>query len=158
MADLDGSYDYGMGDDPDKMADLNGSSDNDKGDREAHCSADTPPKKRARQHYKTKWQQVWASKYPCITQKSETQAECSVCSRAFSFDHQGERDILRHLGGSDHIKRAKDLEKISKIDDMFKRKADDGKQVDTLFHTFKIGIFKYKLCHSLAVLIIINII
>ena len=145
MADLDGSYyDDDMGDDlvkmanlngcsdnddMGKMADLNGSSDDDMG--EAHCSADTPPKKRAHQHYKTKWQQVWVSKYPCITKNSETQAECSVCSRASSFDHQGERDVVRHLGGSDHIKRAKDLEKVNKIDEMFKQKADDGKQVGT---------------------------
>ena len=42
MADLDGSsYDDGMGDDAVKMADLNGSSDDDMG--EAHCSADTSP-------------------------------------------------------------------------------------------------------------------
>ena len=33
-----------MGDDPVKMADLNGSSDDDMG--EAHCSADTPPPKK----------------------------------------------------------------------------------------------------------------
>eukprot|EP00731_Ephydatia_muelleri_P019781 Em0012g606a len=97
---------------------------------EPHCSADTPPKKRPRSQYKTKWQQNWASKYPSITKKSETLAECSVCFRAFNFDHQGERDILRHLGGADHIKRAKELEKISKIDEMFKQKAGYyGKQV-----------------------------
>ena len=33
---------------------------------------------------------------------------------------------MSHLGGSDHIKLAKDLEKVSKIDQMFKQKADDG--------------------------------
>ena len=86
--------------------DRNGSSDD---MDEPHCSAGTPPKKRPRPQYKTKWQQNWASKYPSITKKSETLAACSVCFRAFNFDHQGERDILRHLGGADHIKRAKEL-------------------------------------------------
>ena len=88
--------------------DRNGSSDD---MDEPHCSAGTPPKKRPRPQYKTKWQQNWASKYPSITstKKSETLAEWSVCFRAFNFDHQGERDILRHLGGADHIKRAKEL-------------------------------------------------
>ncbi|KAL5499702.1 hypothetical protein EMCRGX_G011160 [Ephydatia muelleri] len=87
-----------MADGNDPVADLdpdrNGSSDDmDK----PHCSADIPPKKRPRPQYKTKWQQNWASKYPSITKKSETLAEWSVCFRAFNFDHQGERDILRHL-------------------------------------------------------------
>ena len=43
-----------------------------------------------------------------------------------------ETSCMRHLGGADHdhIKRAKELEKVSKIDEMFKQKAgDDGKQV-----------------------------
>ena len=70
-----------MADGNDHVADLdpdrNGSSD--------------PPKKRPRPQYKTKWQQNWSSKYPCITKKSETLAECSVCFRVFDFDHQGER-------------------------------------------------------------------
>ena len=94
--------------------DRNGSSDD---IDEPHCSADTPPKKRPRPQYKTKWQQNWASKYPCITKKSETLAECSVCFRAFNFDHQGER-----LGGANYIKCTKELEKVSKIDEMFKQK------------------------------------
>ena len=36
-----------------------------------------------------------------------------------------------HLGESDHITHVKDLEKVNKIDEMFKWKADDGKQVGT---------------------------
>ena len=99
-----------MADGNDPVADLdpdrNGSSDD---MDEPHCSADTPPKKRPRPQYKTKWQHNWASKYPSITKKSETLTEWSVCFRAFNFEHQGERDILRHLGGADHIKRAKEL-------------------------------------------------
>ena len=87
-----------MADGNDPVADLdpdrNGSSDD---MDEPHFSADTPPKKRPRPQYKSKWQHNWSSKYPCITKKSETLAECSVCFRAFNFDHQGERDILRHL-------------------------------------------------------------
>ena len=107
----------------------------------AHCSADTPPRKRVRKHYKTKWQQAWSSKYPCITKMSDTQAKCTVCSRAFSYEHQGERDLVRHVDGLDHRKRAKDLGNFKKIDKMFDQK-DDGKQVTVLTICHENYLFK----------------
>jgi len=80
------------------------------------------------QHYKTKWQAAWSKKSPCISQV-EYRAKCSVCCPSFSIEHQGERDILRHLVGSDHKWRSKDLENVNRIDNRFQLKDQDGAQV-----------------------------
>ncbi|KAL5463893.1 hypothetical protein EMCRGX_G032841 [Ephydatia muelleri] len=71
--------------------------------------------------------------------KSETLAECSVCFRAFNFDHQGERDILRHLGGADHIKRTKELEKVIKAEEPFSLNVD-GSNDNDLFKMYPLCV------------------
>ena len=79
------------------MADFN-SSDSDRDDDNEPAAArggdDTPPRKRVKQHYKTKWQDKWSSKFPSIKKESDCRAKCITCCRAFSFEHQGELKLI----------------------------------------------------------------
>lgn len=56
--------------------------------------------------YKSKFQLEWQRKWPCITPLREkpNYFYCTVCAKAVSCGHQGEKDVKRHMDSVLHKK------------------------------------------------------
>lgn len=67
--------------------------------------------------YKTKFQSSWKSKYPFISPVAHDTSSfhCSVCNKDVSCAHQGEHDVIRHIGTAQHKKAAKSLKNMQKL-------------------------------------------
>ena len=66
-------------------------------------------------------------KHPCTVRVSGQpgKAYCPVCSKSFSVCHQGYRDVQRHMNGSVHQSRTRDVLQTRKITDNFVSEKDD---------------------------------
>ena len=67
--------------------------------------------------YRTKFNHSWKSLYPFINKVKGDPYKffCSVCSRNESCDHQGKRDMERHVSKTLHQSNAKSLKSQSLI-------------------------------------------
>ena len=56
--------------------------------------------------YKSKFQSEWQRKWPCITPLKDKRSYfyCTVCAKAVSCGHQGEKDVKRHMESELHKK------------------------------------------------------
>lgn len=59
--------------------------------------------------YKSSFRAVWQKKWPCITPvKTDPHSfHCTICFKALSCGHQGERDVTRHIASVQHQRNAK---------------------------------------------------
>ena len=59
--------------------------------------------------YQSGFQACWQKKWPCIKPvKSDPHSfQCTVCFKAISCGHQGERDVSRHIASVQHQRKAK---------------------------------------------------
>ena len=97
------------------------------GEDQSSSSTTAPSmKKRRVVHYKTRFNQDWMKKHPCISQdKSDSgKAHCKVCSKSFSICHQGYRDVERHLGSIIHTTKSRDVHQHPRITDSFLSQRD----------------------------------
>ena len=88
-----------------------------------------PPKRKKQRvcHSKTKFNPDWTKKHPCIVKNADDpeKAFCTVCCKSLAIDHQGYRDIDRHIIGQVHQSRAKQVESSHKITDCFMSERDN---------------------------------
>uniref|UniRef100_A0A1X7T8S4 Uncharacterized protein n=1 Tax=Amphimedon queenslandica TaxID=400682 RepID=A0A1X7T8S4_AMPQE len=61
--------------------------------------------------YKTKFNHSWKQEYPSISEVKRDPYKffCTVCSRSVSCDHQGKRDVERHVSKALHQNNARSL-------------------------------------------------
>jgi hypothetical protein len=61
--------------------------------------------------YKSKFVPSWQKKWPCIVPVKGNQYSfsCTVCLKTVSCEHQGERDVTRHIASAQHQRNAKAL-------------------------------------------------
>ena len=72
-------------------------------------SSDVKRKFAGAARFKTKFNQNWTKKWPCIVEVAGSQHEfkCTLCSKISSCGHQGEADVSRHLNAAKHKERVK---------------------------------------------------
>ena len=65
-----------------------------------------PPTKTRNLHgaakYRTKFNLDWTKKWPCIRSATNYKFRCNICQCILSCEHQGEKDVQRHLEGKKH--------------------------------------------------------
>ena len=61
--------------------------------------------------YKSKYQNEWHKKWPCITPLKDKRNYfyCTVCGKAVSCGHQGEKDVRRHMESELHKKNVESV-------------------------------------------------
>ena len=59
--------------------------------------------------YKSAFQACWQKKWPCIkpVKNDQYSFQCTVCFKALSCGHQGERDVTRHIASVQHQQNSK---------------------------------------------------
>ena len=87
--------------------------------------ADVPSPKRPREDkkysgahtYKSKFQVAWQKKWPCIVAVKDNphMFHCTVCFKAVSCAHQGERDVTRHIDSAQHKKNCRAVQHVSPL-------------------------------------------
>ena len=103
-------------------AQLDSDSESSRQQSQSPCDSDTCPSSSKRMKlgaavYKTKFNHSWKSLYPFINEVKGDPYKffCSVCSRNVSCDHQGKRDVERHVSKTLHQSNAKSLKSQSLI-------------------------------------------
>ena len=107
------------------MASLLESEEFESGDSESGVDAPPPFKTRkldGAAKYRTKYNPDWKKKWPCIQKAScdTYKFHCSVCQCNVSCQHQGEKDVRRHIEGNKHCNNVKGLEKQQQISRFFR--------------------------------------
>lgn len=72
--------------------------------------------------YPTKFNSEWRNKWPCIqsTSTSKYKFVCTLCQCLVSCEHQGERDVRRHIEGKKHCDNIRGLEGQQQIGTFFR--------------------------------------
>lgn len=73
--------------------------------------------------YHTKFNPEWTRKWPCIVRASGGSMykfTCSLCQCSVSCQHQGEKDVRRHIEGKKHCDNVKTLETQQQIGAFFR--------------------------------------
>ena len=62
--------------------------------------------------YRTKFNPEWIRKWPSIEpcRSSNYKFTCTICQCAVSCEHQGEKDVRRHIDGKKHCSNVQGLE------------------------------------------------
>ena len=76
--------------------------------------------------YRTKFNPEWIKKWPCIQpcRSSNYKFTCTICRCAVSCEHQGEKDVRRHIDGKKHCSNVQGLENQKQIDSFFPSEND----------------------------------
>ena len=71
--------------------------------------------------YKTKFQSSWQKAWPFITPIKDNQHafHCTVCMKAVSCGHQGERDIAHHSESAQHQRNVKAMKNTRPLSQSF---------------------------------------
>ena len=67
--------------------------------------------------YKSRFQAVWQKKWPFIVPVRDNphMFQCTVCFKASSCAHQGERDVTRHIESTQHKKNCDAVQHVSPL-------------------------------------------
>ena len=68
----------------------------------------------------SKFNPDWTKKWPCIVPATKYKFHCTICQCLLSCEHQGEKDVRRHLDGKRHRNIAEPLEKQQRISQFFR--------------------------------------
>ena len=92
-------------------------------DSDDHQPSGPPPTKTRKldgaAKYPTKFNPDWTKKWPCIVPATKYKFRCTICQCLLSCEHQGEKDVRRHLDGKKHRDIAEALEKQQRISQFF---------------------------------------
>ena len=95
--------------------------DSDGSDRERNGPPPTKTRKlEGAAKYPTKFNSDWTKKWSCIQPATKYKFRCAICQCLVSCEHQGEKDVRRHLDGKKHRDNAESLEKQQRIGEFFK--------------------------------------
>ena len=86
---------------------------------------DGPPPTKTRKldgaaKYPTKFNSDWTKKWPCIQPATKYKFRCMICRCLISCEHQGEKDVRRHLDGKKHRDNAESLQNQQRIGEFFR--------------------------------------
>ena len=71
--------------------------------------------------YPTKFNLEWTKKWPCIVKATGGgKFTCTICQCSVSCQHQGEKDVRRHIEGKKHCDNVKGFEKQKQIGTFFR--------------------------------------
>ena len=73
-------------------------------------------------------------------QNSPGEFRCNVCSCVVSYSNQGEADVRRHIEGSIHQKKLKDLKSMKTLNNFGFRKQDDTLKEQVIHEILQPGL------------------
>ena len=70
--------------------------------------------------YPTKFNPDWSKRWPCIQVATREKFRCNICQCLVSFEHQGQKDVRRHIEGKKHCDNMKGHDNQRQISAFFK--------------------------------------
>ena len=82
-----------------------------------------------RKHSVSTFQRDWSNLWPCIqpVRGHPDKVQCTVCNTTFGIAHQGRRDVVRHMEGSEHKRLAQVVNSCQSLTSFFTDRSSQDK-------------------------------